>query len=145
MIEAIITRLKTKAPLLGNRVEGAASLSAFLQNNVRPQHSPFAFVIPAGISSAGPLESAVGLHRQRLTRAIEVCWVVDYAGSSAGGEAVAGIAAIESEIITALTGFTPVAGQGALRLTRSLLSDQEEGTFFFQSSFTFDDHLRIMS
>ncbi len=145
MIDAIITRLKANAPLLGNRVEGAASLSAFLQNNVRPQHSPFAFVIAAGITTAGPLDSAVTLHRQTVTRAIEVCWVVDYAGSSAGGEAVAGIAAIETEIIAALTGFTPVAGQGAMRLTRSLLTDQEEGTFFFQTSFTFDDHLRITS
>lgn len=144
MIDALITRLKSNAPLLGERVEGAASLSAFMASKEYPQTTPAAWVIPLTLGG-GEAASSTGAHRQMLTRTIGVLWVVGYAGTVAGGELTADLAAIEAKIIAALAGFVPVAGQGALRLVRSGIDAQEDGFFFWQTEFAFTYQLRITS
>jgi len=141
-IETLITRLNSEAPSLGGRVEGAAALSALMKAKAMPQTTPAAWIITSGLQ-AGQQANSTGMHRQRLTHTISVCWVVSYAGSVAGGEAIAEIAAIQNEIVLALAGFTPVAGEGAMELTRSALTDFEDGTFFFQTDFTCQSNLRI--
>lgn len=144
MIDTLIARLKSNASLLGERVEGAASLSAFMASKELPQTTPAAWIIPLNLGG-GDAASSTGAHRQMLTRTIGVLWVMSYAGSAAGGEFTADLAAIEAEIIAALAGFVPIAGQGALRLIRSGIDAQEDGYFFWQTEFAFTDQLRITS
>lgn len=144
MIEAIIARLKSNAPLLGNRVDAAAALAALIASDTLPQTYPCAWVIPVALQ-AGELASGTGVHRQKITRRIGILWAVGFAGSPAGSEITADVAAIEDEIIAALAGFVPVTGQGSMRLQGSVLSDAGPGLFFYQTDFSFDQQLRITS
>ena len=141
---AVIARLASAAPSLGNRVEGAAALGALMASGTYPQATPAAYVVPTGFSG-GAQANGTGAHRQMLTRSIEVLWIVNYAGSAAGGEPLADIEEIESEIVAALAGFTPVAGQGSLTVTRSGPDQASDGFFFWRTAFSFNDQLRITS
>lgn len=144
MIDVIIARLKSTAPLLGERVEGAASLGALMTADELPAATPVAYVVALG-TDAGPADMAVGVHRQTMTHRVGIVWVVTYAGSAVGAEVTADISAIANEIITALTGFQPIAGQGTMVFLRSRLVDANVGTFFCQTDFSFSQQLRITS
>lgn len=141
MIDAMISRLKSQVPDLGNRVQGAADLAALMQKGAVPSVTPAAFVLPVGIG-AGKTDTMTGAYRQAIQRryAVALCLTSrDRTGERALNEAELLI----EDIVAALVGWDGDADAvGVLTLIRASLIRFAEGVATYEIQFSIEDQLR---
>ena len=141
MIAAMIARLKSEIPDLGNRVQGAADLAALMQRGAVPTVTPTAFVLPAGIG-AGKVDAMTGAYRQNIVRRYSVALCLtsrDRTGERALDEAESLIEAI----VAALVGWDGDSeAVGVLTLVRVSLIRFAEGVATYEIQFSIEDQLR---
>lgn len=140
-IDAIITRLKTRVPELGNRVYGAAEFATLTATGQLPQVTPAAHVVPTGIKGGG-VEAATGVYIQACERLFSVLLTIK-AGDASGARALGSIVALQEAIIAALSGWALGERVGVVTFAACVTSRIAQGAFVYELSFSLPDQLRI--
>ena len=143
MLDAVIARLKLNAPVLGERIEGVASLQTLMASNALPQVTPAAHVIPTALRGRAA-DTASTVFRQRFDQAITVLLSIR-TNDRNGSAALENIDATLMEIITAIAGWAPDDEVGVFRLEGGRVVSMERGTFVYEINFSIEDQLRIAS
>lgn len=140
-IADIITRLDTEVTEFRS-VETVAKLSSLVEKGGLPNATPAAFVVPLGFS-AGPQQSATGIHQQQVTDTFGVIIVTRAAGDGRGEKAVIEIENLNPKVITALTGWSLEGDPNVMQLVRGELLSANAGAVIYQLNFNQVYNLRI--
>lgn len=142
MIDAVITRLRTQVPDLGNRVEGALSLADMLASGRLPENTN-AIVLPAGLAGKSA-DVATGLYRQHFDETIGVL-LLARVHDQTGRRALTQMRPLIMAVIEAVAGWTPGDELGVFQLRRAGIASMSKGNLIYQIEFTISDQLRIMT
>lgn len=140
-VDAVIARLKARAPNL-RTVEGAAELAALLEANALSQRPDVsAFVLPTGMRG-GPVGSASELFTQSVEESVSVLLSMRNADRT-GARALLEIGPEIDAVIAAICGWGPNDAPGVFKLVRAAAAGLSKGTFTYLIEFSISDQLRI--
>jgi hypothetical protein len=143
LCEATRQRIETVVPDLAKRVEEIADLAALIRQKQLPAHSPWAFVVPAGIDGGVP-DAATGVYRQHVKEVVGVILVLQVPGDPKARRALATLDDLIVDVIQAVCGWSPDDDSiGVFELRRGRLLSVDGGNVMYQLDFSMDDQLRI--
>ncbi len=141
MIADVITRLKSRAPVFGGRIEGAMELADLMQRKALPQVTPAAHVVPLGMQGGSP-NSANMFFTQEFDEAVGVL-ITLRTYSQTGAKSADLLETAKQEVLSALCGWGPDTAVGVFRLLRGQLVSMETGTVVYQIDVALMDQMRI--
>ncbi|NEX47603.1 hypothetical protein G3572_15425 [Rhodobacter sp. ETT8] len=142
---AVIERLKQRAPLLSNRVYGAAALAALMKADAVPKVTPCAHVLPTGLTGRSDGDAATGAYVQSYDYGFAV--VLSLRAHDPLGERAAldEVIPMIMEIANALAGWTPDDDTvGVFVFRRAALASFARGVAIYELNFTLQDQLRTI-
>ena len=143
LVDDVITRLEAQVSDLAGRVQGAAELTALVREGALPNETPFAFVLPLGLSG-GEVQSSTGVFIQSVQDTIAIILLVEGAGDVSGEDTLPEMKVLIDATLQALCGWGPASNNfGVFRVTRGALVSLNAGTQIYQLDFAIDDQIRI--
>ncbi len=143
MTPEVISRLKTEAPSLKERVYGAAALAALMKADAVPTVTPCAHVLPTGLTGRSDGEAMTGAYVQSFDFGFAV--VLSLRAHDPLGERAAldEVLPLITEIANALAGWTPDDDTvGVFVFRRAALASFARGVAIYELNFTLQDQLR---
>jgi hypothetical protein len=129
---------------LSGRVEEALELAEMVRRNALPTASPFAYVIPTGISPRGEGEASAGAFVQSIDENLAVLVMMHSAGDVSGKRMESALDTLVRAIINAVAGKAPAGALGVFRLVRGRLISLNQGRATYQIDFAIADQVRIV-
>lgn len=142
-VQPVIDRIGEEVPALAGRVEGALELAALLAENVMPQSTPHAYVVPLGLRGGRP-SSATGFFTQEYQDTLGVLFFMNSSGDPTGARVMADVGEIGMAIVNAIAGWAPDEDVlGVYILARADLVSLRDGMVIYQIDFALDKQLRL--
>ena len=144
LVDEVISRITAKVPEFDKRIQGALELAALVKEKCLPNETPFAFVIPLGLSG-GQGETVTGMFRQSVDDTVAVVILLDAADDVAGEKSLPSLTDLIDKTINGVCGWAPADEIGGFHLVRGVLLSLDAGTVIYQLDFKIQDQLRIMT
>lgn len=142
-VAAIIDRLGAQVPTLGGRVEGALEFADLVADNIMPQVTPAAYVIPIGMRGR-PADVAAGLYRQGYDDVIAVVLFISNSGDASGGGAIPEISTLVDDAVRAIAGWAPADHPiGVFEMSGGDIVEIAGGVIAYQIEFALGSQFRF--